>query len=89
MKLKGLFGGFLALAILAGCDCDPSPAGAPANSIMVLAPYRHAGTRVFDDARAGLVKEAFVAGIPEIPDADRGFRLLFAAEEFPAKTEPK
>lgn len=84
----------LALALLlSGCGCEPAPS-APANSIMVLAPYKDAGTWVFDDARAGLVKEAFVAGIPEmiddmvkgIPDADRGFRLLFSAEEFPGAT---
>lgn len=62
-----------------------------ANAIMVIAPYRHDGTWVFDDASAGLVKEPFVAGVPEmidvlvkdIPDADRGFRLLFSAKPFP------
>ena len=62
-----------------------------ANSLMVIAPYRHAGTWVFDDAARGLDKEPFVAGIPElidklvadIPDADQGFRLTFSAREFP------
>ena len=66
----------------------------PANSIMVLMPYRHAGTWVFDDAAAGLRQEPFVAGIPEmmdamvrdIPDADKGFRLLFSAQPFPGHT---
>jgi len=66
----------------------------PANSIMVLAPYRHAGTWVFDDVSVGLKKEAFVAGIPElmdamvkdIPDADNGFRMLFSAQPFPGYT---
>jgi hypothetical protein len=61
------------------------------NAIMILAPYRHQGTWVFDDASTGLVKEPFVAGVPEmidvlvkdIPDADRGFRLLFSANPFP------
>ncbi len=61
------------------------------NAIMVIAPYRHHGTWVFDDASTGLVKEPFVAGVPEmidglvkdIPDADRGFRLLFSAQPFP------
>lgn len=61
------------------------------NSIMVIAPYRHQGTWVFDDDSAGLVKEPFVAGIPEmidvlvedIPNADKGFRLLFGAAPFP------
>lgn len=63
----------------------------PANSLLVIAPYRYQGTWVFDDPRAGLVREPFVAGIPEmidvlvqdIPDADQGFRLLFSAREFP------
>lgn len=64
---------------------------APSNSILVIAPYRHAGTWVFDDPRAGLRSEPFVAGAPEIidklvadvPDADKGFRLLFSAAPFP------
>jgi hypothetical protein len=38
------------------------------NAIMVIAPYRHEGTWVFDDPSAGLVKEPFVAGIPEMID---------------------
>lgn len=61
------------------------------NAIMVIAPYRYQGTWVFDDASAGLVKEPFVAGVPEmidvlvsdIPGADEGFRLLFSAKPFP------
>lgn len=65
--------------------------GARANSILVIAPYRHQGTWVFDDASAGLVQEPFVAGVPEmidvlvkdIPQADDGFRLLFSANPFP------
>jgi hypothetical protein len=72
-----------------------SPQAPPrANSIMVIAPYRHAGTWVFDDSQVGLHKEPFVAGIPEmiddmvknIPDAHNGFRLLFSAQEFPGWT---
>ena len=67
---------------------QPSPRE---NAIMVIAPYRHQGTWVFDDSSAGLVKEPFVAGVPEmidvlvqdIPDADKGFRLLFSAKPFP------
>ncbi len=61
------------------------------NSIMVIKPYRHHGTWVFDDLRAGLVKEPFVAGVPEmidflvqdIPDSESGFRMLFSARPFP------
>lgn len=64
---------------------------ARANAIMVIAPYRHQGTWVFDDASAGLVREPFVAGVPEmidvlvkdVPNADEGFRLLFSAQPFP------
>ena len=61
------------------------------NSIMVIQPYRHAGTWVFDDPAVGLVQEPFVSGVPEmidilvkdIPDASAGFRLLFSAAPFP------
>ncbi len=61
------------------------------NAIMVISPYRDHDTWVFDDASAGLVKEPFVAGVPEmidvlvkdIPSAEDGFRLLFSAKAFP------
>ncbi|WP_298860412.1 DUF6717 family protein [uncultured Gimesia sp.] len=61
------------------------------NAIMVIAPYQHQGTWVFDDSSAGLVQEPFVAGVPEmidvivadIPNADEGFRLIFSAKPFP------
>lgn len=61
------------------------------NFLMVIEPYRDAGTWVFDDATVDLVREPFVMGIPEmidtlvadIPDAAKGFRLLFAAAPFP------
>ncbi len=75
----------------------PAPSRPPANSMMIIAPYRHAGTWVFDDPRVGLVREPFVAGVPEmidvlvanaeIPDADKGFRLLFSAKPFPGHQE--
>ncbi|MBN1808034.1 MAG: hypothetical protein JW909_03135 [Planctomycetes bacterium] len=61
--------------------------------MFVILPYRHAGTWVFDDERAGLRTEPFVAGAPELIDAlladaavndpDKGFRLLFSARPFP------
>ncbi len=59
--------------------------------MMVVAPYRHAGTWVFDDPGTGLVREPFVSGVPEmidvlvrdIPGATNGFRLLFSAQPFP------
>jgi len=66
-------------------------AGGINNEIMVIMPYRYAGTWVFDDSQAGLVREPFVAGIPEmidnmvtgIPNATNGFRLIFSARPFP------
>ncbi len=62
-----------------------------ANAIHVIVPYRHASTWVFDDPRVGLSQEPFVSGIPEmidamvadIPNAEKGFRLLFSAAPFP------
>jgi hypothetical protein len=64
------------------------------NAINVIAPYRHEGMWVFDDDRVGLVKEPFVAGadtmidamVADIPDAQAGFRLLFAPTPFPGHT---
>jgi len=66
----------------------------PSNSLMVIAPYRYAGTWVFDDPAVGLKKEPFVNGIPDMindmvkdsPNADQGFRLLFSAQPFPGHT---
>src|SRR5690606_20243359 len=61
------------------------------NHIMVIQPYRASGTWVFDDAATDLVQEPFVEGIPEIidqmvqdiPNATKGFRMLFSASPFP------
>ena len=61
------------------------------NSIFVIAPYWFNGTWVFDDAAAGLKREPFVGGVPDminvlvndIPDARSGFRLTFSAQPFP------
>jgi hypothetical protein len=63
------------------------------NSLMVITPYRFAGTWVFDDPRVGLKAEPFVSGTPELIDrlvadaqienADTGFRLLFSLRPFP------
>jgi len=83
---------FLAAAILwnGGFFAGTKPA-VPANALMVIAPYYYKGTWVFDDPEAGLQREPFVAGVPEmidemvkdIPGARDGFRLLFAAQPFP------
>lgn len=61
------------------------------NAILVIRPYYWEGTWVFDDERVGLVREPFVCGAPEmidvlvadIPEARKGFRLLFSALPFP------
>jgi hypothetical protein len=66
-------------------------AGPSSNAIMVIAPYRYNGTWVFDDPSAGLKREPFVAGVPEMIDvlvkdvykSQEGFRLLFSANPFP------
>src|ERR1700758_1758640 len=61
------------------------------NAINVSAPYKHHGMWVFDDPRVGLNQEPFVAGadamidrvIADIPNAEHGFTLIFAATPFP------
>ena len=64
------------------------------NSIFVIAPYKYEGTWVFDDPAVGLLREAFVSGIDvmidrlvaDIPEAGKGFRLLFSPTPFPGYT---
>jgi hypothetical protein len=64
------------------------------NSIMVIAPYRYEGVWVFDDPAVGLQREPFVAGadamidrlVAEIPEAEKGFRLVFSGAPFPGHT---
>ena len=61
------------------------------NALMVIAPYKYQGTWVFDDSAVGLFREPFIAGIDtmidkavsKIPDAEKGFRAVFSAQEFP------
>ena len=63
----------------------------PMNAINVIAPYKHHGMWVFDDPRVGLIQEPFVAGadtiidrvVADIPDAERGFTLVFSSTPFP------
>ena len=82
----------LALGLLA--SCAKKPVGPTSNALMVIAPYSHAGTWVFDDPSRDLHQEPFVVGVPRmidalvsgIPGADKGFRLLFSAQEFPGYT---
>lgn len=64
------------------------------DGVMVLNPYMQGGAWVFDDAAVGLRQEPFVEGAPEvideiaqgIPDAYKGFRLLFSVNPFPGHT---
>jgi hypothetical protein len=64
------------------------------NSIFVIAPYQWEGMWVFDDPRVGLQREPFVSGADQIvdrlvahlPDAAKGFQLLFSAAPFPGST---
>jgi hypothetical protein len=91
MYMKSLMLGLLVVLLCAGCGQRQA---ATSNSIVVIVPYRYANTWVFDDERRGLVREAFVAGTPElidklvtnIPNADKGFRLFFSATPFPGAT---
>jgi hypothetical protein len=61
------------------------------NVVNVIVPYKNLGMWVFDDARVGLVQEPFIAGADTmldritagIPDAERGFALIFSAVPFP------
>jgi hypothetical protein len=61
------------------------------NAIRVIKPYYWEGMWVFDDPAVGLYKEPFVAGIPEmieavvgeIPNARKGFLLVFSEGRFP------
>jgi hypothetical protein len=61
------------------------------NEINVIAPYKYLDIWVFDDAKKGLVQEAFVGGADtiidlltsHIPDAASGFVLLFSGTDFP------
>ncbi|MGC1274488.1 MAG: DUF6717 family protein [Planctomycetaceae bacterium] len=86
-----LVGGLATWAYVRSAAVPKGRLMANSNAIMVIAPYWHAGTWVFDDPRVGLEQEPFVAGVPEmidvlvadVPDAKQGFRLLFSAQPFP------
>ena len=61
------------------------------NVINVIQPYRHLDMWVFDDSRVGLAAEPFVGGADtmidrvtsHIPDAKRGFIMVFSGTPFP------
>lgn len=62
------------------------------NAIHLISPYKNRGMWVFDDPAVGLKREPFVAGADtvidfatqSIPDAERGFNLLFSSNRFPS-----
>ena len=64
------------------------------NSLLVINPYYDRGSWVFDDEITDLVKEPFVAGMPEmierliekndVKDAKDGFSLTFSKDAFPS-----
>jgi hypothetical protein len=64
------------------------------NAISIIAPYKYEGMWVFDDPRVGLHREPFVSGadvmmdklVSKVPNAEKGFRLLFSATPFPGYT---
>jgi hypothetical protein len=61
------------------------------NALFVIQPYLWNGLWVFDDPDAGLVKEPFVSGVPEIieratakiTNPENGFIAIFSANPFP------
>jgi hypothetical protein len=61
------------------------------NALFAIAPYKHQGFWVFDDPAVGLRQEPFVSGADRvidvltkhIPDAESGFKLVFAPQPFP------
>ncbi|MGD2151196.1 MAG: hypothetical protein PVJ20_15275 [Desulfobacterales bacterium] len=79
------------ILLFSSVTCFNEKTLAPSNSILILEPYRHSETWVFDDPATGLVREPFVEGIPvmidylvkDIPHANNGFRMLFSAKPFP------
>jgi hypothetical protein len=58
----------ICLILSVACYVGEKKWDSSSNSILVIAPYRHAGTWVFDDPRVGLQAEPFVSGIPELID---------------------
>ncbi len=61
------------------------------NVINVIEPYRSQDTWFFDDPKVGLQAEPFIEGADtiidritaDLPDADRGFIMLFSGKPFP------
>lgn len=101
-KLKAWRVAVVAVAVVVVAACvayykgvlQPFGVYRPSNALMVIAPYKYAGTWVIDDSAVGLSREPFVSGIPamidemvkDIPDAEKGFRMLFSSRPFPGHT---
>ena len=91
LKRCVLWVGLAGFIVLAGVGGYFHFRAKPHNSILVLRPYAIGPNWAFDDAAAGLKREALIAGVPEIlnelsksiPKAREGFLLTFSAEEFP------
>lgn len=90
----------LALAALLRAVGDFEILGRPqtergTNQIFTIKPYLWEGVWVFDDPQRGLIKEALVAGMPEmivfatqqagIPHPEKGFVALFSKDPFPGE----
>ena len=64
------------------------------NSLFAIAPYKFNDFWVFDDPSVGLCQEPFVSGADQIldlltehiPDAEKGFKLVFSPQPFPGYT---
>ncbi len=77
--------------LIGGAFARRGPANLHGNAIHVIAPYRHHGMWVFDDARVDLHQEPFVSGADDwitrvaeqTPGAENGFVLVFSARPFP------
>jgi hypothetical protein len=88
--MKTLSGIILTALLLCSCGTKTDQG----NAIFVIAPHKVTSTWVIDDESRGLKREPFVAGIPklldqltqDIPNAEKGFRLLFSAQSFPGHT---
>lgn len=73
LKPRHTVGAILAFVLIAAAcvwrfELIMNSRGVPRNSILIIAPYRYEGTWVFDDPNVGLVREPFVAGVPEMID---------------------
>jgi len=71
--------------------CDRGVSSQIGNCVKVIKPYKWNGMWVFDDASAGLRREAFVLGADElisrisedIPNRNKGFVLIFSDYAMP------